>query len=255
MPLLSHKVPTVSAAVKRHWRFCGSPADPVGIMPGGRRRVSKRPLSRECGWTPIGCDPASLSRSGRRSQLEERVMDADMFDRAEQPSLPRAVGLAHMPGGFGTDRGLRRSREGVKSRRHQTVVSPLSHTISGMGGAVGLEGSHAPVGAIVEVATVSQSNVFARRVDCASKISVRAATARSGDGQTTRCDARDGPNGIHAERHASRRSLTAAMPVTRADARSARAHNDACALWIHADRLGEAAGAAARAGGKAQRVG
>jgi hypothetical protein len=232
MPLLSHKVPTVSAAVKRHWRFCGSPADPVGIMPGGRRRVSKRPLSRECGWTPIGCDPASLSRSGRRSQLEERVMDADMFDRAEQPSLPRAV-----------------------ARRHQTVVSPLSHTISSMGGAVGLEGSHAPVGAIVEVATVSQSNVFARRVDCASKISVRAATARSGDGQTTRCDARDGPNGIHAERHASRRSLTAAMPVTRADARSARAHNDACALWIHADRLGEAAGAAARAGGKAQRVG
>jgi hypothetical protein len=254
MPLLSHKVPTVSAAVKRHWRFCGSPADPVVIMPGGRRRVSKRPLSRECGWTPTGCDPA-LSRSGRRSQLEECVMDADMFDRAEQPSLPRAVGLTHMPGDFGTARGFRRSREGVKSRRHQTVVSPLSHTISGMGGAVGLEGSHAPVGAIVEVATVSQSNVFARRVDCASKTAVRAATARSGDGQPARCVARGGLTGIDADRRASRRSLTAAMPVTCAEARSARAHNDDCALWIHADRLGEAAGAAAPAGGKAQRVG
>ena len=139
-------------------------------------------------------------------------MDASTFDRPEQPRPFFAIATAKAPGAIGAAGGIEPSRECVKPARHQAVVPPVSHPISLLGGAVGLEGSTAPVGATVEVATMTEANDFAR----------------------------------------IRREPAAGKPAARAESPKTHTRENVSALRLYADRLGKAAvGAAACAGGKA----
>ena len=90
----------------------------------------------------------------------------DVFDIGGVPQIMRALldgGYLHEDCLTVTGKTIKQNLENVKFNTNQKVVYPVSNPISPTGGVVGLQGSLAPDGAIVKVASMTKLSFVVRR--------------------------------------------------------------------------------------------